>query len=440
MNQRTVTLTPFQKEFLEKIIRVPSVGGTPAKNAPYGVPAREVLDVFLTEADKHGFRTGVVGDRVGWVEFGTGEKLIGIICHLDVVPVADGWSSDPFTLTFRKDESDGEVMVARGIVDDKGPACAGFFAMNGLLDENRIPKNCRVRLILGTDEERTCSCIQYYAAHGEVPDFAITPDSIFPVIFSEKRILQLRIYGINEPGFEAHGGSAVNIVPSNAYCVVDGEKIKTEGQAAHASKPELGVNAIELLIRAMVKQGIDLSEYPMMKFIKDFTETEFTGCKVNDEYGDLTCNLGILNIDSDGCELRIDFRVPAEANADVLIKNIEEKALEYGLQTEVTLNLEPLLIPKDSEEIRNLTDIWERHMDQFSGFQEEYRTIHIEPKAVGVGTYARHIPNTVAFGIQAPWQIDQCHQTNEHVTVNDFLQWVEILREFIMMNDCKYSK
>ena len=440
MNQQTVTLTPFHKEFLEKIIRVPSVGGTPEKNAPYGEAVRKVLDLFLTEAKKYGFKTGVIGNRVGWVEFGTGEKLIGIICHLDVVPVADGWSSDPFTLTFRKDETDSVVMVARGIVDDKGPACAGFFAMKGLLDENRIPKNCRVRLILGTDEERTCSCIQYYAAHGEIPDLAITPDSVFPVIFSEKRILQLRIFGENDAGLEAHGGSAVNIVPANAYCVVDGKKIKTAGIAAHASKPELGVNAIELLPCAMVKQRIDISDYPMMKFVKDFSKAEFTRSKENDEYWNLTCNLGILNMDNEGCELRIDFRVPAEANADVLIQAIEKKASAYGLQTEVTLNLPPLLIPKDSEEIRNLTDIWERHMDQFSGFQEEYRKIHIEPKAVGVGTYARHIPNTVAFGIQAPWQIDQCHQTNEHVTVNDFLQWVEILREFIIMNECKYSQ
>ena len=59
------------------------------------------------------------------------------------------------------------------------------------------------------------------------------------------------------------------------------------------------------------------------------------------------------------------------------------------------------------------------------------RKLHLRPKAVGVGTYARHIPNTIAFGIQAPWQTDQCHQANEHVTVNDFMQWTAIIKEYI---------
>ena len=101
-------LTAFQKNFLEKIISVPSVGGKPEENAPYGKKAREVLDTFLEEAGKQGFRTGTVGDRAGWVEFGTGKKLIGIICHLDVVPVSEGWNSNPFALTIVKEETDGE--------------------------------------------------------------------------------------------------------------------------------------------------------------------------------------------------------------------------------------------------------------------------------------------------------------------------------------------
>ena len=67
-------------------------------------------------------------------------------------------------------------------------------------------------------------------------------------------------------------------------------------------------------------------------------------------------------------------------------------------------------------------------MDRFTGFREEYRDLHAEPKAVGVGTYARHIPNAIAFGIKAPWQADQCHQANEHAAVTDYLQWIQIMK------------
>jgi succinyl-diaminopimelate desuccinylase len=424
-------LTAFQRGFLGKIISVPSVGGKPEEKAPYGKKAREVLELFLAEADNQGFRTGIVGDRAGWVEFGTGKKLIGIICHLDVVPVSDGWNSNPFTLTFAEEETDGEVMCARGIVDDKGPACASFFAMKELCDAGRIPENCRVRLILGTDEERTCSCIQYYAAHGEIPDFAITPDSVFPVIYSEKRILQLKVYGKNQNGLKASGGSAVNIVPNSAGCIINGKEFSAAGRAAHASKPELGINAIILMAEAMEKDGINLEDYPVIKFAKDLHEAVLKEIQAEDESGKLTLNVGTLKADQEGCEVRIDFRVPASMDCNDLINKIEKMASGYGLETEVTLNLAPLLKDRNSPEVRVLSDIWERHMDQFTGFKEEYRKLHLQPKAVGVGTYARHIPNTIAFGIQAPWQTDQCHQANEHVTVNDFMQWTAIIKEYI---------
>jgi len=424
-------LTAYQKDFLEKIINVPSVGGKSEEKAPYGKKAREVLDLFLAEAERQGFRTGIVGDRAGWVEFGTGRKLIGIICHLDVVPVSDGWNSNPFTLTIIKEETDGEVMYARGIVDDKGPACASFFAMKELYDAGRIPENCRVRLILGTDEERTCSCIQYYAAHGEIPDFAITPDAIYPVIFSEKGILQLKVYGENQNGWKAGGGSAVNIVPNSASCFINGKEYSAVGRAAHASKPELGINAIILMAEAMEKDGINLEDYPVMKFAKDLNEAVLKGTHDEEESEKLTFNIGLLNADQDGCEVRIDFRVPASTTCNDLINKIKNMASGYGLETEVTLNLPPLMKDRNSPEVRALTDIWERHMDQFTGFKEEYRKLHLQPKAVGVGTYARHIPNTIAFGIQAPWHTDQCHQANEHVAVSDFMLWITIIKDFI---------
>ena len=423
-------LTDYQKSFLAKIISVPSVGGVPEEGAPYGKKPREVLDVFLAEAKDNGFRTGIVGDRAGWVEFGSGEKLLGIICHLDVVPVTDDWDSDPFILTFRE-EADGEVMYARGIVDDKGPACASFFAMKELFDQGHIPANCRVRLILGTDEERTCSCIQYYAAHGEVPDFSITPDSVFPVVFSEKGILQLRIYGDNERQLTAHGGTAVNIVPDSAYCVAAGRELRTVGKAAHASKPGLGHNAIMLLAEAMEHAGIPLEDYPMMRFIREFALIADAGVPAGNEAGELTFNMGLLNAGGDGCELRMDFRIPASMDVDGLIRKVTERAAAYGLQTEVTLRLSPMHADRDSTEIGKLAAIWQRHMDRFAGFREEYRILYAQPTAVGVGTYARHIPNTIAFGIQAPWQVDQCHQVNEHATVSDFMQWIAVIKEYI---------
>nr|MCR4689437.1 Sapep family Mn(2+)-dependent dipeptidase [Saccharofermentans sp.] len=180
-----MALSAYEMDFLTKLIAIQSVGSLPDGDMPYGKKPFEALQFFLGEASKEGFRTGIIDNKVGYCEIGPRDSkdLLGIVCHLDVVPVGTGWESDPFTLTVKED---GKV-YARGIVDDKGPACSSYFAMRRLLKEG-YALNSRVRLILGTDEERTCSCVECYAAKGEIPRFAITPDAEYPVIYAEKGI------------------------------------------------------------------------------------------------------------------------------------------------------------------------------------------------------------------------------------------------------------
>lgn len=421
-------LTSYQREFLERLISIRSTGADPEEGAPYGKGPREALAFFLDEAAKAGFRTGVSGDRAGWVEYGEGDRLIGIVCHLDVVPAGDGWNTDPFTLTFSEDDS---LMTARGIIDDKGPAAASFFAMKELLDEGKAPTDFRLRLILGTDEERSCSCIEYYAEHEEVPDFSITPDSEFPAIYCEKGILHVTLNGKGVPGFTAKGGNAVNMVPASASCTINGEEMVVTGKSAHASVPETGINAISLLLEAIESFGHDIDEYPVLRFIKDFDAARFTGCTIEDESGNLTSNIGVIKADSDECTLMLDFRVPYTYKVKDAVDNLTSKAREYGFTLTVQHAMDALYIDKNDPSIRNLTAIWKRHMDKFTDFKEEYRSLHEDPVAVGGGTYARHMANMIAFGVELPWKPCQFHQANESVPVQDFIEWIKIIREFI---------
>lgn len=419
-------LDPYMTDFLTKLISIPSTGGIAEEGAPYGKAPREALEYFLNEAQKAGFRTQVTGDRAGWVEFGKGDKLIGIICHLDVVPAGDGWNTDPFTLTIKDD-----VMYGRGIVDDKGPAAASYFAMKELLEEGKEPADYRVRLILGTDEERSCSCVEYYAKHEEIPDFAITPDSQFPAIYCEKGIIHVKVFGDNKKGLKANGGSAPNMVPAKANCVIEGNEISTTGKPAHGSRPELGINAISLLVDEIVNRGIDISDYPILRFINDFDGAAFTGCDTVDESGALTSNIGVLKAEGDESCVILDFRTPYSVSVNDVLNNLKSKACEYGLDIDPINAMDSIYMDKNAPEILGLTKIWSKHIDKFTGFKEEYRSEYTDAIAVGGGTYARHIPNTVAFGVETPWSEDQCHQANESVTINDFIQWVEIIKEFI---------
>ena len=212
MNNSNLSNEEF--EFLKKIISINSTGSDTVDDPkygtlPYGLLPFSALKFFLDDASASGMRTGI--------EFGPLEAdLIGIVCHLDVVPAGDGWTTSPFELNLK----DG-ILYGRGIVDDKGPACASYFAMKRLMASGFMPSK-RIRLILGTDEERTCSCVETYAELGEIPSFAITPDAEFPVIYAEKGILHVKIVNSSPSVLKAIGGSAANMVPASCSCTIDG--------------------------------------------------------------------------------------------------------------------------------------------------------------------------------------------------------------------------
>ena len=122
-------------ESLAALIRIPSVEGAPAENAPYGREVARCLDEALSLCEKLGFRTHNMDHRVGWCEYGEGEEMIAVLGHLDVVPAGDGWTeSEPFS---------GEVkngrIYGRGAMDDKGPVVAAVYALAALKDAGFAP-------------------------------------------------------------------------------------------------------------------------------------------------------------------------------------------------------------------------------------------------------------------------------------------------------------
>ena len=429
-------LSQEEYKFLSEIIGIESTGSDPVKDAkygnlPYGDKPYSALQYVLDDATKAGMRTGIIDNRVGWCEFGPLDAdLIGIVCHLDVVPAGDGWSTSPFELTLK----DGKL-YGRGIVDDKGPACASYFAMKRLIASGFMPSK-RIRLILGTDEERTCSCVETYAEQGEIPSFAITPDAEFPVIYAEKGILQVKIVNSNPSTVTAKGGSATNMVPASCSCTINGIEYTSKGKMAHASKPELGVNAIFELIKQLDSSSVDYSSSPLLSFISKeivySTPADYTGCSVTDESGRVTANPSVLNCSDSGESLVIDVRCPVTYQMDDIVAKLSSSASAYGLKVEVLNQMDPLYKSKELPQIALLTEIWKSNMPSYSGYKPEYLSEFTEPIAIGGGTYARHMPNTIAFGIQAPWQEDQCHQANECRALSDFETDIKVMTEAIM--------
>lgn len=67
----------YEAEFLadlKAVLRVPSVRGVKTYQAPFGIGPKRALETVLSIATRMGFRTGQVGDCVGWAEYGPDES------------------------------------------------------------------------------------------------------------------------------------------------------------------------------------------------------------------------------------------------------------------------------------------------------------------------------------------------------------------------------
>lgn len=114
---------------------------------PLGKNINDAIDYMLAVGKRFGFETQNLDGCCGIIDMGEGEEMVGVLVHIDTVPVGEGWRVDPFDGTV----IDGKV-YGRGTNDDKGPAMVALYAMKALKDSG-VPVNKRIRLIIGGDEE-----------------------------------------------------------------------------------------------------------------------------------------------------------------------------------------------------------------------------------------------------------------------------------------------
>ena len=55
-----------------------------------------------------------------------------------------------------------------------------------------------------------------------------------------------------------------------------------------------------------------------------------------------------------------------------------------------------------------------------------------QPITMGGATYARAVPNTVAFGPVFPGQVDLCHQPNEFIDIEAMITSTKIFAEALL--------
>ena len=365
----------YRDELIENIrkwIAIPSVQGEPAgENAPFGAEVRRMLDTALADGRRFGFEVRDIDGYAGDISYGAGEQTMGMLAHLDVVPLGDGWTHDPLG----GEIADGRI-YGRGTTDDKGPALCALYAMRAV-KEAGLPLKDGVRLILGCDEETGMSDMRYYASKLDMPNYGFSPDAEFPVINIEKGGVNMRLSKVTGgedgaviPVYSLYAGERPNVVPAEATAVVGlahttlaelNEKLSAiekahdrfrlsatdagEGRAritatgvnAHAAMPERGVNAAGMLLIALKELGAGgAGSAPAIAMLADAVGMEYTGQSLGiacaDELsGALTCNLGILRYDANELSALLDIRYPICGSEELMLGQAAKRVAPAGM-------------------------------------------------------------------------------------------------------------
>ena len=441
----------FQPDLIETVrqsVRIQSVKGREEPGAPYGKPIHDALMHALATAGQLGFKTGNVGGHVGWCEYGDGEEMVAVLGHLDVVPAGTGWTDDPFSAELRE----GKIL-GRGTMDDKGPLFACLYGLKALVSAG-VPLRRRIRILFGTNEESGSADIPHYTASEELPVLAFSPDGEFPVIFAEKGILNVRFsapaYSDGAEGLQIeqlHGGTAPNAVADTCTVRVRGidaaalrslsrtcEALKYRhridageentaeitffGKSAHGSTPHKGVNAASHAIRVLDTLSLRGAAGRWIHFLAEKlgeeTDGRSLGIQMEDHTGALTVNLGLLRLENGTLSAALNIRYPVTRHKDEVLVPLEKLAMENHLGFQVLSGEAPLYHDPSEPLVAELLKVYHEFRPGGS------------PIAIGGGTYAKELPNTVAFGPLFPGRLDLNHQANEYITLEELEELTQI--------------
>jgi succinyl-diaminopimelate desuccinylase len=430
----------------QDLVRIRSVQSAEAPGAPFGEEVGRALDYALSLSEKLGFRTVNLDGCVGYAEYGQGEEYVAVLGHLDVVPPGDGWTYPPFG-----GEIHGGRIYGRGTVDDKSPMVSSLFALKALRDLG-LPMKRKVRVIFGTNEETGCADMPRYNATEPPPFAGFTPDGHFPLVHAEKGLTVFDVAKHLAPQDRAStwieyiaGGSYANIVPdyaearlhsqnteeimerceafsreegSDVSWIIEGRSItiRSRGLSAHGSTPHLGKNSVMQLFGFLGTLGLPDSDLKsVVDFFNSYVGFETDGCSLgisqsDDVSGDLTFNVGAVKTDENGLVMKLNIRYPVKGYYDDFIVPLEEKLGLVGLRIENMWHKKPLYFPEDHPLVKALLQVYTEQTGLPAGLISS-----------GMGTYAKEIPNTVAFGPILPGRLDLDHKADENILIEDLI-------------------
>ncbi len=315
---------------------------------------------------------------VGYV--GSGNPILLVACHLDVVPPGDGWDTDPFNAVIKN----GRI-YGRGANDNKGQM-ASLLVLAKLLKKNESRLNGSFLLIGVADEEKGSSLGMKYLLDEckIIADFAIIPDI-------------------------AHNMRMVDVGEKGALFL----DITSYGKQAHGAIPEKGINAI----------------WNMVELLNKLKDIKFK-CLSHKLFTPPTLNLGEIsggvapNIVPAKCKVKLDIRYLPDETKDEILNEIEEMTASVRksnptAEFEITVNsnLPPTQVSIDNP----LMDLIAIHSESILG---------VKPKPMGLSgtTVTKQLIErgiiSVGFG---PGDENQSHIANESIEIKELIDFGKIM-------------
>lgn len=446
-------------EDLKTLVRIDSQKGEEKPGRPFGDGPARALAAAEEMMSRYGLLTRNYENYVVTGDLSDKEKGLDVLAHLDVVPVTQDWK---VTQPFEPKIVDGRI-YGRGTADDKGPAVAALYAMRAIRELD-IPMKKNVRLILGADEECGSGDLRYYYGIEQEAPYSFTPDADFPVINIEKGRLEGAFSGKFTGGLRLPGivslksGDKANVVPQRAVMTVEGfdeqtlnrcmedaasrtgivfEKyqdgqgrytIEAKGQAAHASTPQEGKNALTamLLLVSLLplakSQGTDALLCLNRLFSYEDTCGKALGIyREEEQSGAVTVCFSILDYTPDAVTGTFDARLPVGCTEENTKTPVASLLAECGLTLGDNPMVKPHCVPGDTPFVKTLLESYER-----------YSGIKGEPLSTGGGTYVHELKRGVAFGCMTPDVDNHMHGDDEFMVIDTLVMSAKIFADAIV--------
>ncbi len=399
-----------------------------------------------------------------------GAPVLGLVVHGDVQPAGESeWTVPPFTCTLREGN-----LYGRGVADDKGPLVQALLAMAALRDSGRA-RTQTIRLLVGSDEESDNQDMAAYLRSHAAPPLTLVLDSGFPVVVGEKAWDALQLTAPDP--FKIRGrtgarwaiaaldsGITASIVPPRATarlhwlpqdtaaldraatalcpakilkgygCATKREGsdviLTTTGRAAHSGvNIEGGRNALVLMANLLSAKLAASGARDLLEFAaiagRDLHGAGLGLTQADPLWGRYNVNVATVK-PGDGGTLVLTTnlrRIPPKTHQDIqayLERFVADFNRAHGcaLQFGGFFKDEPLVFDRNAKLVKRLL------ADYASATGKS-----APPAISGGGTYAKRLPNAIAFGMWFPGKPYPGHDVDERIPVADLDRGAVILIE-----------